>query len=268
MNQHDLNNTLHALDAAPEPVLDDTARRRVANGLDQILASTPEHVDTGRRPLRRWALPLVGLAAATVTGMALISTITPTPAYASWTPTPVTLTAAELAIAGPACTSAGGRPDADVVLAERRGEWVAIAALTDEPGTISCLLYLPEGAMQAEHVSAGFGGGQGAIPTAGQFTGGSIAQFSETGFLGIAVVPTVAIVVGDVGPDVTAVDITITTGDVVTATVADGHYIAWWPGSAFGDGTEGNGGPRPDLRYRLTLVDGRTIDNAQATLPQ
>jgi hypothetical protein len=63
------------------------------------------------------------------------------------------------------------------------------------------------------------------------------------------------------------VDITTADGDIVHATVENGRFIAWWPGRAFGDEIEGNGGPAPDLSYRITLTDGTVTDDAQPVLP-
>lgn len=74
--------------------------------------------------------------------------------------------------------------------------------------------------------------------------------------------------VGDVGPDVAAVTITTADGEAVDSTVENGRFVAWWPGRAFGDETEGNGGPAPDLAFRLTLRDGTVIDDAQTIRPE
>ncbi len=272
MTQLDLTRTLKSLDSAPDVYLDDVTRRRAEARKAQILASAPPQSAarlTRVRPWRRrWMLTVAGLAAAAVTGVVLVGTLTPTPAYASWSPTPTPLSTGELAIAGTACVDSGGQTGAKVVLAERRGDWIGVAATTPYPGVVTCLVYLPIGANRAAHVMSSFSGGQGAIPTQGQFTDGAISEYQQRGIFGIGTSPAAAFNVGDVGPDVSAVDITTADGELVHATVHEGRFIAWWPGSAFGDKTEGNGGPAPDLSYQITLTDGTVINNAQPVLPK
>lgn len=41
-----------------------------------------------------------------------------------------------------------------------------------------------------------------------------------------------SVAVGDAGTQVTAVTLTLSNGTVVTTTVGDGYYAAWWPGNA------------------------------------
>ncbi len=270
MNDRDLTLLVKSFDAAPHAEVSDDVRERAAARKAEIIATAepaPLAPALGTRRSRRWALAVTGLAAASVTGLFAADALAPAPAYASWTPTPTAVTSAELAIAADACTTVMGETDADVILAERRGDWIGLAAVTPNPLTISCMLYLPTGATRAEHVSAAASGGQGAVPTGGQFTEGSISEFSGRGLLGIRTGPPAAFNVGDVGPGVTAVDITTADGELVHATVEDGRFIAWWPGRAFGDETEGNGGPAPDLSYRITLTDGTVIEDAQPVLP-
>lgn len=271
MNQQELTRSLKSLDSAPDMDLDDVTRRRAEARKAQILASArPQSAArlTRARLWRRWALPIAGFAAAAVTGIVLVGALTPTPAYASWSPTPTPLSTSERAIVGTACVDSAGQSDADVVLAERRGDWIGVAATTPYPGVVTCLVYLPIGANRADHVMSAFSGGQGAIPTQGQFTGGAISEFFQRGIFGIGTSPAAAFNVGDVGPDVAAVDITTADGEVVHATVDDGRFIAWWPGHAFGNKTEGNGGPAPDLSYQITLRDGTVINNAEPVIPK
>ncbi|MFT2816123.1 hypothetical protein [Leifsonia sp. A12D58] len=270
MNDHDLTRTLKALDIAPKVEGDDATKRRTDARKEQILLTpileqAPTQSSTSRR---RWPLAVAGLAAAAVTGLVLTGALTPAPAYASWTVVPTSVTTNERTIAGAACIEAAGTPGAEVVLAERRGDWIGIAAVTDDFKTATCLLYLPVGATQPEHVMAGSTGGEGATPIGGEFTEGSITEFSERGLFGLGASPAAAFNIGDVGSDVTAVSITTADGDLVHATVDDGRFIAWWPGHAFGEATEGNGGPAPDLKYSLTLTDGTVMTDAQPVLPE
>jgi hypothetical protein len=72
---------------------------------------------------------------------------------------------------------------------------------------------------------------------------------------------------GLVGDDVAAVTIRLADGQSVEATVTDGTYVVWWPGTAFDpasvDGPSGEGGPEPSFTYDVTLDDGTVIPNSQ-----
>ena len=267
---HDLIRTLKTLDIAPHSEIDETSRRRAEARKEQILA-TPvlAQVSTrSSRPRRRWPFAVAGIAAIAVVGLIAADTFRPVPAYASWTAGPTTVTAKEQAIAGAACINQARTPGADVVLAERRGEWIGVAAVTENFLTATCIVYFPVAASRAGEVLSATSGGQGAVPTGGEFTDGSISTFSGGGVFGLRTSPPVAFNIGDVGDDVAAVDITTPDGEVVHATVDDGRFIAWWPGTAFGDATEGNGGPAPDLQYSITLDDGTTTHNAEPVRPE
>jgi len=74
---------------------------------------------------------------------------------------------------------------------------------------------------------------------------------------------------GAVGTDVRGV--TIHAGALtVQATVENGHYAAWWPGSAFDRGPldgEGHREPRLNLHYDLSLADGSVLLDVEPTRP-
>ena len=282
LTQTRLTQTLASLDAAPARTLDDTARRRADARRDQILASdpfpstrvtatTPALAQTRRRP---WIAAAAGLTAVgAVVGAVLIAApVVPSdPAYASWTATPSSVAAAERGLAGDACLESAGYPDADVVLAERRGEWIGVAAIDpdteDGPARLSCLVHLPSGSTDPDTVVSGVAGGQGAVPQGGEFTEGSISEFSGWSTPGDGGSESASFTLGDVGPDVAAVDIIGEDGEVVHSTVSDGRFVAWWPGRVFEDvgaaDTE-----LMDLDYRITLRDGTVIDDAQPIFPE
>lgn len=281
MHDDTLFRTLRTLDAAPRRTPDEASRRRAEARLEQILAANPSGTPAAPprvSPLRptqktRW-LALSAVAVIAIGALVIVPTVTrPDPAYASWTPVPSTLTEAERTIAVTACLqSDGGLKSARPLLAERRGEWVGVVIdgemNAEVPATTSCLMHLPIGSDHAESLTWGSSGGQGAVPIGGQFTDGSISQFGGGGLFGLWARPTVSFNVGDVGSDVAAVTIVDADGQTVQATVDDGRFVAWWPGRAFGDETEGNGGPAPSLTYSLTMRDGTVIDDAEQTLPR
>ena len=187
-------------------------------------------------------------------------------AYASWTATPAAVASSERGLAGDACLEGADRSDGEVVLAERRGVWIAVAATTgdgtDEPAVVTCLVELPPGSTDPGVVISAVGGGQGAVPVGGEITEGIFSEFSDGAGDGSAV----SFTVGDVGPDVAAVELVGPDGETVDATVSDGRFIAWWPGRVFEEGTEGPG--LVDLDYRVTLVDGTVVEDAQPIRPE
>jgi hypothetical protein len=174
------------------------------------------------------------------------------------------LTSQELAVVAPACRDqlAGGSLDlarAQLVLAERRGAFVALLYRTDDPDVSgSCLGRLPRGGTDVEDLSSGIGGGDGpaVTPSPRAFTQGAIAQYAGA-----------SVADGAVGADVTGV--TIHAGDLtVTASVRNGRYIAWWPGPAFGPRRTSTGaGPEVILTYDLTLADGTVLRDATPEVP-
>lgn len=223
----------------------------------------------------RWlVLPAVTVTVAVVGALVIVPAVTrPDPAYASWTSVPTALTEAERTIAVTACLdSDGSLTSAEPLLAERRGEWVGVViageAAPGIPAVTDCLMHLPSGSDRADDVIWGSAGGQGAVPVGTEFADGSISQFSDNGLFGLGARPTVSFNVGDVGADVAAVTIVDADDQTVHATVDNGRFVAWWPGRAFGNETEGNGGPAPALTYDLTLRDGTVLTDAEPTLPQ
>lgn len=266
MNDVKVNDALKALDAAPSAVMSDALRNRAAARLQEIVTTPP--AQSRRHRTLYWRVAAAGIAAAAVLSVIVATDVgTPAVTFASWTATPGPLGAQERALAGDACVAAGGRPDAEVVLAERRGEWIGIAAATREPTVTTCLVHLPIGSDAVGEVKEATSGGQGALPGRGQFTDGAISEFTDQSLFGLGEPASASFTIGDVGPGVAGLTITTADGRVVEATVHAGRFLAWWPGRAFGTATEGNGGPAPALTYRITLDDGTVLDNAKPVLP-
>ena len=105
------------------------------------------------------------------------------------------------------------------------------------------------------HATAGGGDGPAPIPPAGRITQGGVSQMGDQ--------PPASFTNGSAGAGV--VGVTIHAGpQVITATVKNGRYVAWWPGKAFADGPRqpsGKGGPAVILTYDVTLTDGTTKTN-------
>jgi hypothetical protein len=189
-------------------------------------------------------------------------------AYASWTATPASVASDELDAAASACRDKlhgfSINPDkAKLVLAERRGDYIALLYRTENPDMSgACLVHNPKGSADVDNVDMGVGVGGSSGPAlkapARGYTQGGI--FGSQG---------ASITDGAVGDAVTGV--TIHAGTVtVNASVRNGRYVAWWPGPAFESSRRPSGKEGPPkliLTYDLTLADGSVIHNAPPTLP-
>lgn len=281
------DSALRKLDSAPaaEPI----DRDRQGTLLATVLAGVPDTAGTTvpqrRRPVHR--LILAGAVAVTVAvaGVAIVPGRGDGYAYASWTPRPEPVAAADLALVHAACldetpdpTVGVGGPDRfdpkdlSVRLAERRGTWVGLL-LTGRTGNseweVSCLAELPAGTTDVDHVSAGVSSGGGLNPPGGdEFIDGGVAVFGlDRGLFGSGRRQSASVTSGQVGPDVVGVTIHAG-GTTAEASVEDGTYAVWWPGTAF-DTTQSpsSGKSRPQLAitYDLTLQDGTVLRNARPT---
>lgn len=270
---------LRELDAATPAALDDAAHRRAEARLQQILAESDTAVTSHPAPRRSRALrrgvALAAGAAAVAVAVFAVGTGGSNTAYASWTAVPDRISAPDRAVADTACRGADvGLRSPVLALAERRGDWVVLlytgthAEFAGTPAATACMARLALGADSASDVDLGTAGGQGAIPLAGQFTEGSLFEFSAGGgMFGRADRPSVAVTLGDVGPDVAAVTVHPADGSSVEATVADGHYVAWWPDRALeSDAITPDAAPSPG--YDITLTTGHTLLDALPTLPR
>jgi len=273
---------LRSLDPA-DAVLSAQQRQRAEHMLQRII-STPSRSDDSVRmngaPRRRraWKVAFVAAAAA---GIGVMSLAFPGVggsgiSYASWTATPSPVTSDDLQTVARACrdkvSDARGPEGAGianlatipVLLAERRGDFVAMLLHQDNPQTsVSCVVLNTPGSKDVGDVQASVGGGDGPAmsPPLGQITQSDIAQFggrSPASFTD-----------GTVGAKVD--NVTIHAGDQsVKATVQGGRYFAWWPGQAFAAEplpASGQGGPRVIITYDVTLTDGTTKTNVTPFVP-
>ncbi len=256
------------LNAGQRHRADALLERIVATPMTTNSAAAPPRVPTRARVRRAgvW-LPVAGAAIA-VGFIALPARLGGSAtAYASWTGTPSPVAATDQQAVTHACrtqlsdyTRGDRRIDLDpatipVVLAERRGDYVAVLFRSDNPNTsASCVAANQPGSTAVHDVNTSVGNSSGPVlaappgrvteDTISQFGGGTPASFAD----------------GAAGTNV--VGVTIHAGEqVVTATVKDGRYAAWWPGTAFAAGPHqpsGQGGPQEILSYDVTLSDGTT----------
>lgn len=268
------DSTLRSLDAAVS-TLTVGERERAGATLEQIVATAPSTgapqpaAPTPARRVRRHLLLVSAAALTLIVGSVVVQGGRGNDAaYASWTATPASVASDELDVATAACRdrlgSRGSSIDMDrakLVLAERRGEIIAVLYRTDDPDLAgSCLVHRPQGSTDVELLQSGVGGSTGPAlkaPPRG-YTQGAISSSNEA-----------SITDGAVGEGVTGVTIHAGTF-TVNASVQNGRYVAWWPGPAFQSGPvepSGKGGPELILTYDLTLTDGTVLRNAQPARP-
>ena len=233
-----------------------------------------------RRPVRRWVILAVGVAGATAVAVTLPSGVD-TPAFAGWTAVPVPIAPQTLAALGEKCVetrmsdlNAGMGPDEEFDLPGARG------VVADQRGSISLTVVAsPEGALICSVGPLTTKSSELRLTGGGDTIEGGPAdsyhsmQGSETWTSEAAPADAVRLVqwnqqyapepwysvVGKAGSDVRKVVVTRTEGEPVTASVANGYFVAWWPGDAAGasvvpvleDGTKG-------APMELEVVDGPT----------
>ncbi len=278
---------LRSLDAA-DSTLTVEQQQRATTLLEQIL-TTPTYapVDVANQPPARTRRPLkvIAILASAVT-LAVATVVVPglgrpSKAYATWTATPSPVSAPDLSTVAQACREnvrdktgdhlgPGGGTTFDsatipVALAERRGDLVMILFHQNNPDNIdvACVATNVVGSPDTDDLNIGIGGGSGPArtPTQDRITQGSISQFGS---------PSPASATeGTVGSNVAEVTIH-SAGQTVAATVKDGRYAAWWPGNAFTDAPRqpnGQGGPRVNITYDVTLNNGTTLNNVRPATP-
>ena len=253
-----------ALRNAAEPVAARVGQPPAQALLDRIVSlpahPVPDPVTPGRPARRTRKAAIAALAAAAAVAAAVtLPNLGADPAYASWTPQPSPLAAADRAELTDRCVArtAGdyrtGEPDpADrIVHGERRGDYAYVSVIT--PGwSASCFLdhdgELRTASIMMEPVAAATLGGTGV-----ELQGWPQLRTAE-GYC--------RLMTGHVGAEVTGVDITVRarSGDrsrTVRATVEGGYFLAWYPEQL--DESSSN-----TTSLTLHLATGDTIDGLSA----
>lgn len=247
-----------ALRDAAEPVPARAARPAARALLDDILRSDPAaapagpapmttrpHPMTTRRPRLAFAAAALALAA---TAVLVVGNLDADRAYASWTPDPAPLAAAEASrIAGECAPGAG---DARVAIGETRGKYAYVNVRT-AGDSLTCFRDSTGRVHQASILAAPADrlGGTGV-----ELYGWSQLRTDE----GYA-----RLMAGRLGARVTAVEITVRPraggdgGRTVRATVHDGYFAAWYPETAEAASTN-------TTTLTLRLAGGGTIPGLSA----
>jgi hypothetical protein len=252
-----------ALRDAAEPVPARVAGTPAQALLDRIVASpthpAPAPANRGRIAWRPRAAVAALAAAAAVAAALTLPDLAADPAYASWTPQPSPLAAADQEELADRCVAqvAGeyqyreADPAARVVHGERRGDYAYLGVVT--PGW-SALCFRDQGgtlrnaSIMVDPVTATTLGGTGV-----EMQGWPQMRTAEGHC---------RLMAGHVGPQVVGVDITVRarSGEhsrIVRATVEDGYFLAWYPEQL--DESSSN-----TTSLTLRLADGRTVEGLSA----
>ena len=164
-----------------------------------------------RRLPSRPVLGAVGLSgAAAAAGAAILLGSSAAPAFAGWTASPTAPLSGQLAAAQQHCGTGAGTP----VLTDTRGPYTASIYANGS----TCV------AGNGIEISASSGGGATSSIPAGTIELNGAGESDSDGHA-------LTMVDGPVGAGVTGVTITRSNGSSVRATVQNGWYLAWWPGT-------------------------------------
>jgi hypothetical protein len=206
-------------------------------------------VDYRPRTRRRWPLTMSALAAASGTA-AVVSVVVlggSQSAFAGWTPTPTSPTAAQSAATQDNCqgnlsTMPGG---AD------QGSWSQVA--TDVRGPYTVVIYQAgssfatcftgssftfasfssaDGEMAASASGSALSGSPGPSSTSsGMYSPGDGIEQLVVSHLSLAGNGPYTLAEGRLDPTVSAVTLVLSDGQDIAATTVNGWFVAWWPGS-------------------------------------
>lgn len=225
---------------------------------------------SGRMRVARWAVP-AAVAAGLAGVFALGNTVGSGPAYASWTPDPTPVTGPNLVTAEDSCRAslvdslahqgdvpADIRPTTDpasarTVVAERRGDFVFLSMVAADTSTWQCFfragdLSRPSGTTGGLATAQSPPASTVPVPPGTVEAGGAGSSSGPEG--------TYAFTVGRVDPGTKAVTVR-TGGQTINASVADGHFAAWWP-----DRERAVNSVQPPIAFDVTRADGQVVTDA------
>ena len=191
-----------------------------------------------RRIMMRWVTVGVAAVAAAVTVLVIgTSGSGPASAFAGWTADPTAATASQLQAGETSCATNPALASLAPTLTDTRGPFSMFVYLQTNMTTI-CIARL------ANLAGGGGASGPAIAPVIAQYGApgtSSIASATIRPQAGIYITPKDAlfsgsttgqglrILTGQVGPDVTAVTLTLNDGSSVEATTQNGWFAAWWP---------------------------------------
>lgn len=214
------------------------------DALAQILAQ-PRVAPAGeRRPAARrpGRVAAAASAAAAVVLAVVVTTLTldSPAAYASWTPVPTVVSDAERELRAEQCGTGAAEivdgPDGPVVqespvepvLVDVRGDYTYVVMAGDGAHT-ECFV-TASGGEPPTVVTSGAAGVELTAPDARELT--TLQRGTASWSEGDGTEGALTSAFGQAGEDVTAVELTLTSGESVAASVDDGWWAAWAPGGA------------------------------------
>lgn len=243
---------MNNLSAPPVPEL---SREWIAARRDGLVReiATPQRRQASRRLALGGVGALAAVGAATVAVVVAFAGAGASSAFAGWTATPTTPASGETANALAQCTSrlassGGGQSGVPAggwqpVLTDTRGPFTAMI-LQSASATATCLTGPSFTTTEAnaaqggasQHVLSDGSATAGAPPGVsilglGGSSSGPIEQASQSQLTTSGRQP-YTFVQGQVAAEVTGVTLSLSDGSNVQATVADGAFVAWWPGRA------------------------------------
>jgi hypothetical protein len=169
-----------------------------------------------RRPRARLLIPAAILSLVVV---ALLVPRTGEVAFASWQAVPTPIDTALVADATPKCLPGGGTGGARLLVQDQRGPTAALVFIEGDQ-LIKCVASRgSSGSIE----SAVFGVGRAPAAT------NALAIVSGLSSPAGPTYPGLRVIVGTVPSQATSVTVRRTDGVVVTATVQNGWFLAWWP---------------------------------------
>jgi hypothetical protein len=197
--------------------IEETLREVLSAQIDPDSIARLRAIDYHPRQRRIRKLPAIGALGATGIAAAIAAIValgsTAAPAFAGWQATPTTPAPGQLSQAAQACGQNLGSP----VLTDSRGPYTA--AIYGSSTTETLCLSGNGVSMSSTATSS-----TPASVAAGQIQLGGGGTRDSAG-------NALTVVDGRAGTGVTAVTIERTDGSSVQATVTDGWYLAWWPGT-------------------------------------
>lgn len=258
----DIEAALRSLDPADRHI-DPTAARARAD-LHTILAAPavtplPGTVTPVRprhpRPIRRLALAGAAAAAITAALVTLPSLTGGDQAFATWTATPTPIPAQEQPEAAADCRTFladGAGPEyaarlanAEVAVAENRGVWTTVVLVGPEGFSALCTT------ADSTHLFGDRMIGSAGVTTLTIAPGPRDLAATTLGTVTIDS-DGISLAAGEAGSDITAIHYLSPTHGTVTASVSNGHFALWLPGTDF-DNASSNG-----LPLEVTYRDGTT----------
>jgi hypothetical protein len=218
--------TLATLDPARNRAVSDTEMIRAEADLERIIATPPAAESKQRRRRRAGAgAGALGGSIAAVAVLAISVVTGGSAAYADWTATPSPATTEQSVAFASECAESWAAPTTlgsdDVVLGELRGK-AQIALVRNGQDVLLCSGVDPDVPVGWERLYDPAVSTEAAPDADGLRIYG--IETSGEGAEGYSYD------VGRVGSDVTGVDVRTSKG-VVQATVEDGWFVAWWPGT-------------------------------------